>query len=58
MILAVDDYDDEQVAQQQSTERHHSIIDWLSREAIYPVPQSNMTSTTIHSSIFSITNNK
>jgi len=35
----------EQVPLQQSTERHHSIIDWLSRESSGLVRQSNMTST-------------
>jgi len=33
--------DVEQATQQQSTERHHSIIDWLSRETSGLVRQSN-----------------
>jgi len=42
--MLVDD-DIEQVALQRSTEWHHSIIDWLSRESSGIVRQSNMTST-------------
>jgi len=44
LSMLVDD-DIEQVALQQSTEWHHSIIDWLSRESSKVVRQSNMTTT-------------
>ena len=47
------DDDIEQVALHQSTERHHSIIDWLSRESSLLVRQSN----TIHKYSPIITNN-
>ena len=46
MILVVDHaggHDDgEQEAQKQSAARHHSIIDWLSRESSELVRQSNI----------------
>ena len=49
-MVVVDDYDDEQVPLQQSTERHHSIIDRLSRESFLLVRSiQHLTSTTTHS---------
>jgi len=41
--MLVDDI--EQIPLQQSTEWHHSIIDWVSRETLSLVRQSNMTTT-------------